>query len=235
MRVNHASRGPRAEHAHHTRTRTRTRARTRARPRQPRQSSGLVAVHAGEPSEHRAQPVEQRHHRFDLGIGSKSQDCNRLQGGCRLGLVARYIGSRGRRDRPRWLQRPHWELHAVDFDVVLSTGESVRVLTTELVMLPHPPRILRQEVPVPLEPGDSTDSKAWIYSEEVVSPGDEVEVAGTLRFVVDPAGYSASDHQPRMVSLLTGDPSAPAVLRPRAGRAQPAVRGSGGRLLTTRE
>ncbi len=76
MRVNHASRGPRAEHAHHTRTRTRTRARTRARPRQPRQSSGLVAVHAGEPSEHRAQPVEQRHHRFDLGIGSKSQDCN---------------------------------------------------------------------------------------------------------------------------------------------------------------
>ncbi len=78
MRVNHASRGPRAEHAHHTRTRTRTRARTRARPRQPRQSSGLVAVHAGEPSEHRAQPVEQRHHRFDLGIGSKSQDCNRL-------------------------------------------------------------------------------------------------------------------------------------------------------------
>jgi hypothetical protein len=153
----------------------------------------------------------------------------------RQALVARYIGSRGRRDRPRWLQRPHWELHAVDFDVVLSTGKSVRVLASELVLLPHPPRPLRQEVPVPVAPADSTDSNAWIYSEEVVSPGDEVEVAGIIRYVVDPAGYSASDHQARMVSLLTGDPSVPVVLRPRTSRAQPALRGFGRRFLATRE
>jgi hypothetical protein len=128
----------------------------------------------------------------------------------RQALVARYIGTRGRWDGLRWLQRPRCELHGVDFDVKLRSGEIVGIKANDLVLLPHPPRVPRQLIPVPGgQTGGEAVGRSWIYSEEVIASGDELEIAGTIRLVLDPGGYAASDRQPRMVPILTADGSGP--------------------------
>lgn len=128
-------------------------------------------------------------------------------------LVARYIGSRGRFGRLRWLQRPRWELHAVDFDVEMDGGERVWVRVSHLVFLPHPPPTARQTLPIPAASTPNTGERSWIYREDLLAPGDVVELAGTLHVASDPRGRVAFDRQPRLVSVLEGDDSSPILLR----------------------
>jgi hypothetical protein len=129
-------------------------------------------------------------------------------------LVARYVGAAGRFERLRWLRRPYWELHGVDFDLELAGGERIWVRTDQALFLPHPPAPPRQVFPVPVAgyPG-APDRRAWIYGEDALGPGDEVEIAGVLRFIPDPAGSVAHDRQARLVPVLEGQPGLPLLLR----------------------
>jgi hypothetical protein len=129
-------------------------------------------------------------------------------------MVARYVGAAGRFDRLRWLRRPHWELHGMDFDLEVTGGERIWVRTEHSLLLPHPPAVRRQMLPVMVETDPSASGKrAWIYNEDTLAPGDQVEVAGVLRLVVDPSGSVAHDRQPRLVPVLEGQPGLPLMLR----------------------
>jgi hypothetical protein len=105
-----------------------------------------------------------------------------------------------------------WELHGVDFALALGGGEEVRVrverASLRLGPLDFPARLLaRQPVAVrPLGPGRDSAVVAAVYDEQVVAPGDVVEVFGVLRREVDPT-MEAGSRTPRLRNTLVSTPS----------------------------
>jgi hypothetical protein len=138
--------------------------------------------------------------------------------GGRPALVARYLGTIGGVDQAQ--KGPvHWELHAIDFCVQLDDATAVEVQTEHLVLVPHPPQppkdlfagrpVLADDLQV------EQRAYAWIHHEEIIAPGDLVDVAGILDHAALPSGSAGSDRQPRLVPVLRGDPHHPVCIRPR--------------------
>jgi hypothetical protein len=134
----------------------------------------------------------------------------------RQALVARYLGTIASLKRPH-NGRVRWELHALDFVVRMDDGTDVLVRAEDLVLLPHPPSLpkdLFEGRPV-LSEALQTEKRpyGWVYREEVIAPGDRVDVLGVIDHVIDPSGSVGSDRQPRLIPLLTSAPRAPVCVR----------------------
>jgi hypothetical protein len=125
-------------------------------------------------------------------------------------VVVRYIGTRELRLNDRSVRR--WDLHAVDFTLVLGDDSKVLVRVDDLVFLPHPPlpteeAMQARAVVAQVSGGDG--AAVLIYAQEALVPGQRVTVAGTLDFTVDPAGAAASDRQPRLLPTLRSEAGRP--------------------------
>ncbi len=151
------------------------------------------------------------------GVVQPSQPPLHTRGG-RAAVLIRYQGCRGFLRGPAWASPWFWELHAVDFCIRLDDGQEVWVDRSSIVLLPHPPfvgqahggrsRVLYQQLT-----GHPRGPLSWIYDEEVIAPGDRVEVAGTLDLVPHPDSPAGSDRQPRLRPVLRGTPGHPVRIR----------------------
>lgn len=133
-------------------------------------------------------------------------------------LIARYVGMYGTLGGPR-SGRIYCESHVVDFDLRLEDREGglARISGPHLVLLPDPPPLTERldgKWAGLVMAGDGRSPLAWIYQQEIVRPGDEVEVVGTLDFTPSPSGSSGSDRQPRLAPMLVGTPGRPVYVRP---------------------
>jgi hypothetical protein len=134
----------------------------------------------------------------------------------REAIVARYFGSR--RPHKRAKTEVHlWELHAVDFAVEQANGSHLRVELSQLQLLPHPPAPPRDPIAYRAQafvdgPTGEAAGYASIYGEEVVAPGDIIEVVGTYDLLPDPQS-AGSERGARLSPLLRGTADAPVYLR----------------------
>ena len=131
-------------------------------------------------------------------------------------VLARYLGRLGTLRGSR-LSRFYLESHALDFDLEvpgIAEQFKVRVRTEHLLLLPHPPRIVERDVRPLLGSDWQSEGKrhGWVYHHQCIVPGDQVVVAGTLDFVPDLSASSGSDRQPRMIPVLVGSPTQPALV-----------------------
>jgi hypothetical protein len=148
----------------------------------------------------------------------------------RQAVLARYLGSRGRIQGPGRFSRAMWERHGLDFSVQALDGQEIWVESAHLALLPHPPVLdprFREQRPVFVHDGSGTSAgregrASWVYVEEVIGPGDMVEVAGVLELVPHVAGSAGSDREPRLAPVLRGRPGRPVLVQagaPAASRA----------------
>jgi hypothetical protein len=133
-------------------------------------------------------------------------------------VLIRYQGCRGTARGPGWTSLWRWDLHAVGFSVLAEDGRELWVDPGALVLLPHPPERNREFVhrrrPLYQQAtGHRGGPLSWIYDEEVIAPGDRVEVVGTLDLVPHPDAAASSDRQARLRPILRGTSSEPVRVR----------------------
>jgi hypothetical protein len=134
------------------------------------------------------------------------------------GVLVRYQGCRGTSRGPGWAQPWRWELHAVDFCIRADDGRELWVDTRSLVLLPHPPVTGRYAVGQRRHlylqaTGERRGPLSWIYDEELIAPGDRIEVSGTLDMVPHPSASAGSDRGPRLRPVLRGTAASPVQVR----------------------
>lgn len=137
----------------------------------------------------------------------------------RPAVMAAYRGTVER--IPSWTgAKPiHSEVRGVDFDVTLQTSERIRVLVSPPVDFAHglplrfsrgrPSTLYARTVPF------STDTGAFCSTDEesLISPGDVVELYGTLDRVVDPDAERAGTRTLPLTAVLRGTPAQPLYVR----------------------
>jgi hypothetical protein len=133
-------------------------------------------------------------------------------------VLVRYHGCQGREGGPAAFSLWRWELHATDFGVRRADGREVWVDTRSILLLPHPPPVDSRSLSLlrPLHVHISQEEGAplsWIYDEEIIAPGEPVEVVGRLDLEPHPDASVGSDRQPRLRSVLRGTPREPVLVR----------------------
>ena len=161
--------------------------------------------------ESRGQPVRL------MGVVVKQPELLRTPKGHSAVLV-RYQGCRGSPRGPGWSRPWRWELHAVEFCVRADDGRELWVDPSAIVLLPHPPTTERSALSqrralYRQATGERGSSLSWIYDEELIAPGDRIEVAGTLDLVSHPGASAGSDRGPRLRPVLRGTRAAPVQVR----------------------
>jgi hypothetical protein len=136
----------------------------------------------------------------------------------RSAVLVRYHGSKGREGGPGAFSAWRWELHATDFCVRGADGREVWVDTRSILLLPHPPpvdsRSLSDLRPLHVHIGQEEGAPiSWIYDEEIIAPGERVQVVGRLDLESHPDGSAGSDRQPRLRPVLRGTPGEPVLVR----------------------
>ena len=106
----------------------------------------------------------------------------------------------------------------MDFCVRADDGRELWIDSGSLVLLPHPPIIERgplgQRRPLfRQDTGELGKPISWIYDQELIGPGDRVEVVGTLDVVPHPGASAGSDRQPRLRPVLRGTTRQPVLVR----------------------
>jgi hypothetical protein len=137
-------------------------------------------------------------------------------------VLAHYIGriasvSGGLLGRP---ERRVQELRGRAFRLRLADGDSITVDVADAVLLSDnpllaQPRFLGRPIFSRVE-DEEQGLVVFVYAEDVIGPGDEIEVLGTVDLAVDPkaeAGYRGS----RLAATLRGTRLRPLIIR-RAGR-----------------
>jgi hypothetical protein len=129
-------------------------------------------------------------------------------GGLPHAVVASYLGTVGAFGRGAGRTRGRWELHAVDFTLLLDDGGEVGVRVAGGTLLPRPWRLDRRLLESrPIWARLLSDGCAAVaYQERAVTPGDEVEVSGVLSSEIDPT-MEAGPRGVRLRRLIVSDPS----------------------------
>jgi hypothetical protein len=118
--------------------------------------------------------------------------------------------------------RPMTELRGRNFRLVLPTGARVLVDVTHARYLSdHPliaePRFRGRPLWTRVE-DEEKGVVVFVYAEDLVGPGDTIDVLGVLTREVDPAGAAASDRGARLGMRIAGTAERPLLLRKVARR-----------------
>jgi len=136
-------------------------------------------------------------------------------------VLAAYLGCVGGILNRGGRARVGWELHGVDFDLALESGEHATVRVDHATLLERPARFpasLATQRPLVSRRLDRAergrrDQVASVYDERVLAPGDWVEVIGLVRREVDPA-VEAGPRGVRLRSLLVSTASRRVLIAP---------------------
>ena len=122
----------------------------------------------------------------------------------REAVVARYLGTPGA-GRRSWFRRTRWELHAMDFELVSDGGETVGVQVDGLrfVGMPFDAGSFQIKLGDGGDGAAKADDGAAIHDEDVVGPGDRIEVAGILDFAPHPLA-EGGDRQGKLLPVIGG-------------------------------
>jgi hypothetical protein len=132
-------------------------------------------------------------------------------------VVAYYIGDRAGPAVPPE-EQPQGEAHATSFRVILPSREVVRVLIEHARFLPRPvavdaPFLDGEPLAVlPLTTRTGAGARAQILHEELIAPGDHIELLGCFHRTLDRGG-SAGSRTPAVETIVTGDARRPLLLR----------------------
>jgi hypothetical protein len=142
------------------------------------------------------------------GVGSRANAVLALY----CGRIASFSGLFAR------LNRPVMELRGRDFRIALTSGERVTVKVWHAVFVPQS-RIAaqgasgRKPLWTRLEEDESGHRVVLVYLEELIRPGDRVEVVGLAESGVDPDGDALGYRGPRMGTTLRGTRARPLLIR----------------------
>jgi hypothetical protein len=138
-------------------------------------------------------------------------------------VVAYYIGDRAGPAVPPE-EQPQGEAHATTFRVILPSREVVRVLIEHARFLPRAvavaaPFLNREPLAVlPLTTRTGAGARAQILHEELIAPGDHIELLGCFHRTLDRGG-SAGSRTPAVETIVTGEARRPLLLRSSPRRA----------------
>jgi hypothetical protein len=132
-------------------------------------------------------------------------------------VLASYVGGRTALIFTQ-AHRQQGEVHATSFRVVLPSREVVRVLVEHARFLSRPVVVnaaFLQADPLAVLPLTTrTGARAWtrILHQELIAPGDHIELLGCFHRTLDRAG-SAGSRTPAVETIVTGDARRPLLLR----------------------
>jgi hypothetical protein len=132
-------------------------------------------------------------------------------------VVAYYIGDRAGPAVPPQ-EQPQGEAHATTFRLILPSREVVRVLIEHARFLTRPVAVdapfLKGEplAVLPLTTRTGAGARAQILHEELIAPGDHIELLGCFHRTLDRAG-SAGSRTPAVETIVTGEARRPLLLR----------------------